>query len=437
MNWFEILANIVGAVLVTQFFVRYFGIRENFHKPFVIAVMVLEYFGVMTLCNFLDYVSTYQPYLTNCLWLFLIFALLDGGFPEKLLMTLISTLISLSTSMLLLSLFSHTIEYDMNGYPLLGPARILLCILAMGIYFILTEYIIRNRIQEKSFVPNKVYYKLIAIMAVTIFSFTFILSSFFTTSFTTPISSMSLWIALSLIIIDITIYSLYIELAQNSIHLVKEQLKNAAYENERSNLKTIQEIYQNTISIRHDLKNILLAILAKLENKQTEDACRYIRNELNIHLAKLCIISTDSAVIDAVLNRSAQSAKENNIDFQCTLLCSMKLIDEFDMALILSNLLDNALEAAKKTSSATPFINLIIRAMDCHLVIEISNSYNGELRKDGNFLRTTKTDASSHGYGVINVKKITAKYNGVYQYATNENEFHTSIVLNILNKCSN
>lgn len=432
MNWFEILANIVEAILVTQFFIRYFGIRENLHKPFTIAVMVLEYCGVMTLCNFLDYVSTYQPYITNCLWLFIIFALLDGGFPEKLLMTLISTLISLSTSMLLLSLFSHTMEYDMNGYPLLGPARILLCILAMGIYFILTEYIIRNRIQEKSFVPNKVYYKLIAIMAVTIFSFTFILSSFFTASVTTPVFGMSLWIALSLIIIDITIYSLYIELAQNSIRLVKEQLKNAAYENEYSNLKTVQEIYQDTISIRHDLKNMLLAILAKLENKQTEDACRFIRNELNVQLANLYIITTDSAVINAVLNRSAQDANKNNIKFQCTVLCSMKLIDEFDLALILSNLLDNALEAAKKAASASPSIDLTIRTNDSHFVIDISNSYNGELRKDGNALRTTKTDAGLHGYGVINIKKIAAKHGGIYQYEADTNRFYTSIVLDIL-----
>ena len=106
-----------------------------------------------------------------------------------------------------------------------------------------------------------------------------------------------------------------------------------------------------------------------------------------------------------------------------------------DLCTILSNLLDNALEAAAAVSrEATPEacqINLTIRRIQNILVIKLENSSpEPKYTTDGN-LATAKKDRDLllHGWGMKNIEAAVQKYDGVIQTAYEDHIFRTTITM--------
>ena len=64
-------------------------------------------------------------------------------------------------------------------------------------------------------------------------------------------------------------------------------------------------------------------------------------------------------------------------------------------------------------------------------MIEISNSFTGNLRQDAEsgLLITTKREKDSHGYGLNNIRKIAGKYFGDIDFSVKNEEFILSIMM--------
>lgn len=429
MNVYELGFNIVESILVTQFFVRHFGVKDGiFHKA-AKWILPLYYFIVLTMCNSFGYIQNFQAFLLEFLWLLAVIVVLKGDCLEKLLMTLMSSVIMSTTAIFLFIVFGKWITYDSRGYPVFGIPRALLCIFAKVIYFVATEFIIRHPVKEKQYVKWQVYIKLNAVMLATMAAYTFLTDIIYVSQLNRWIQWEALSIVLALFAVDIIIYILFVELSNNSVRLMKEQMKNAAYRSEIKNIEAVQEIYQKTISVRHDMKNVLLLLRMKIREGKIEEADKYLENVLNIKLAKVNRIITDSAIMDAVLNRYLENAQEQGIDMAVLITCSLKQIDEMDLAVVLANLLENALEAAAETEK--PMVRLNIRQKEGFVSIEVSNSYCSEPQKKGDRLITSKKDKLYHGYGLANVQQIVDTYRGFYEYWIQDSIFITNILLYI------
>lgn len=111
------------------------------------------------------------------------------------------------------------------------------------------------------------------------------------------------------------------------------------------------------------------------------------------------------------------------------------MIHFFDINIILGNLLENAIEAAKKTEEKT--VNVNIQFKSEMLRIEIENSYSKELLKEGtgklNFA-TTKRIKEQHGIGLHSVNQIVEKYKGLMEIDTQEKCFCVKILLYMTEK---
>ncbi len=430
MNVYELGFNIVESILVAQFFVRYFGIKDGSLHKAAKWILPLYYFIILTICNSFGYIQNFQAFLLEFMWLLAAIVVFKGDWLEKLLMTLMSSVIMSTTAIFLFIVFGKWITYDSSGYPVFGVSRALLCIFAKVIYFVATEFIIRHQVKEKQYVKWPVYLKLDAVMLATMVAYTFLTDIIYVSQLNRWIQWEAMSIVLALFAVDIIIYILFVELSNNSVRLMKEQMKNAAYQSEIKNIEAVQEIYQKTISVRHDMKNTLLLLRMKLKEGKIEEADKYLENVLNIKLARVNRIITDSAIMDAVLNRYLENAQEQGIDMAVLITCSLKQIDEMDLAVVLANLLENALEAAAETQK--PVVRLNIRQKEGFVNIEISNSYNSEPQKKGDRLMTSKKDKMYHGYGLVNVQQIVDTYRGFYEYWTQDGIFITNILLYIL-----
>ena len=99
------------------------------------------------------------------------------------------------------------------------------------------------------------------------------------------------------------------------------------------------------------------------------------------------------------------------------------------MVVLLSNLLNNAIEACKKCSGIRKLtLKCVYEQGD--FILSVKNSYDGTLKLVGGTLYTTKkSNWEGHGIGLKNVIKIVEKNKGNYAMDYTDTEFNISIVI--------
>ena len=102
-------------------------------------------------------------------------------------------------------------------------------------------------------------------------------------------------------------------------------------------------------------------------------------------------------------------------------------IDEVDLACLLGNLLDNALEALSLTKE--PRLELCFFMENANRVISCKNSIAGSVLDKNKNLLSTKSDKSSHGFGIPVIRQIVAKYDGMCEFYEEDSLFCVTIVL--------
>lgn len=125
---------------------------------------------------------------------------------------------------------------------------------------------------------------------------------------------------------------------------------------------------------------------------------------------------TEHIAVNAILQDAAGRAKASGITFKATVMLpeSVPVPDE-DLCSLLINLLNNALEGAKRTPAGREkIIRFRMRVDGKFLPILCKNTFDGhvETASDGT-IKTTKTDPLSHGFGIAQMQAVVEKYNSV------------------------
>lgn len=396
-NIFEFVANIVEAVLTVELFVRYFGLKNKKLAVMKILLMVTIYTAVITMSNMFAYFSVHEEYIVDTMILVLAVVFLKGRMLEKILLIFMNSIILSTTGILLTGVFGNFILYDANGYPEFGVLRVALVVLAKVIYIICTELIIRNKIEDSQYVSNTVYLKLNAAMIITAVAELFLMDIVYMSAKSSSIVSVY-FVIVALVAVDAILYTLFVNLTNTSINLIKEEVKNAAYESEKKIIENMHEINKQTMIVRHDMKSKLTYIMFKLDEGDIKGAEKFLSEELDVELSDVNIISTGNRIADAILNMHAETARKQGIPFRMNITGNLGMVNEVDITIILSNLLDCALELAG--TSDVPYAGVDVKDTDNGIMIRAYSSY-GELKLNN---------------GMLNVRNIADRYNGTYEF---------------------
>lgn len=192
-----------------------------------------------------------------------------------------------------------------------------------------------------------------------------------------------------------------------------------------------QQNSEKTNKIRHDMKNHLTNIRSLIDSGEIAAAVTLLDNTAeNVNNAKAEMIDTGNSFVDAILLSKTAVCREKNIDFSCSVqpLENLK-INAVDLSSLLSNLLDNAVEAAAQTTE--PFVRLTIMKYNAYYTICVENSYKGKkfLKENMGSLISTKSDKALHGYGTQIISDIALKYDGNYTWEAQENRFISTVIM--------
>lgn len=189
---------------------------------------------------------------------------------------------------------------------------------------------------------------------------------------------------------------------------------------------------QKLQKIRHDIKNHLMNVKSLIDKNDIVNA-QQLLNEIIGQTDNISIgisQTTGNSTIDTIIAYKATVCynKEIHIEYFLEKLPELS-IDLIDISSVISNLLDNAVEAAEKVES--PHIIIKILMYQKYLAIFVKNSYSDNFQpviENGNLI-TTKSDKSLHGYGMQIVNEIAHKYDGDCQFQIDDEYFIVNVLL--------
>ncbi len=176
--------------------------------------------------------------------------------------------------------------------------------------------------------------------------------------------------------------------------------------------------YDETKSFRHDIRNHIAVVKKLLQGGKLEEAVSYIEDMDDMAEKMSFPCSTNNPVVDILVGNKLGIAKSMGIDVDCSLLlpypCSLR---DIDICIVLSNALDNAIQAVKNLGAGTEkYIRVSGRIQGDFLMMEIENSFRGK-------------GAFKKGTGLSNVKKVAEKYGGAMSIEIQENVFALHVLL--------
>lgn len=251
------------------------------------------------------------------------------------------------------------------------------------------------------------------------------------TSYHEDIVNVYYVIAIVLIVLNMVVFHLINEILENSQSIREADVLKQQSIGQLELYNSLRKNYDIQRKRTHEYKNQIMCIDSLLKKKNYNKLEEYINSIFDKLDGQLDMVDTNNEVVNAVINAKYYEALQNDVLFILKIndLSHIKVSDE-DIVTILSNLLDNAIEAAGQCEIDKRTVGIKLLYEDDVLSIAVSNSYKTEpeIMEDG-YMRTIKDDKEQHGLGIRNVVATLEKYNAEYIIDYKNGEFVFSIIM--------
>ena len=251
------------------------------------------------------------------------------------------------------------------------------------------------------------------------------------TSYHEDIVNVYYVIAIVLIVLNMVVFHLINEILENSQRIREADVLKQQSIGQLELYNSLRKNYDIQRKRTHEYKNQIMCIDSLLKKKNYNKLEEYINSIFDKLDGQLDMVDTNNEVVNAVINAKYYEALQNDVLFILKIndLSHIKVSDE-DIVTILSNLLDNAIEAAGQCEIDKRTVGIKLLYEDDVLSIAVSNSYKTEpeIMGDG-YMRTIKDDKEQHGLGIRNVVATLEKYNAEYIIDYKNGEFVFSIIM--------
>ena len=237
-------------------------------------------------------------------------------------------------------------------------------------------------------------------------------------------------IACGLAGMNIVVFYLIYDILKRENKLQEERIYRIQVKNQIGMYRSISENFDKQKKMTHEYKNQIMCIDSLIKKKKYDSLESFV-NKISGQISKeLDFICTNNVIVDAVLNTKYQEIRDKGIVFVFKIndLSSLNISDE-DVVVIMSNLLNNAIEACEKCRG-DKIIKLKIVIEDNNAIISVKNTYENAVIYENGEIQTTKIlDTDEHGIGIKNIAETIRKYGGSYVIQNDEREFYFSIMI--------
>ncbi|NBH32583.1 GHKL domain-containing protein [Clostridiaceae bacterium] len=228
------------------------------------------------------------------------------------------------------------------------------------------------------------------------------------------------WIPVICVMLLSTIIASVI-LFQKLVQYNEETGKRAILENQvrqmQKEIVEIQDIYTDMRGLRHDMRSHIANISLLVKN-----VAGSVNEELESYIGKMeetvskldFTYQTGNPITDIIIHQKGQEAEKKQIQFKVDFAYPPNLlIDIYDIAIILNNALENAIEASRKTEGSKQ-IKLHSYVKGSLFFIEVENDFSKDIiiEKESGLPVSSKEIGKLHGIGISNIQRCAKKYKG-------------------------
>ncbi|MDO5390109.1 MAG: ATP-binding protein [Eubacteriales bacterium] len=243
--------------------------------------------------------------------------------------------------------------------------------------------------------------------------------------------------AILLVIVNIAIFIIlekYTGLMRHEMELVQEKARlksdadimEMAAKTMKERLQSAETMMQKDRMMRHDRRHFEALLLQLLEDGRTSEAKKYLTERLAMEpwgVKKYC----ENTTVNAAISHYISWAEKEGIQTTVSANIPVRLVvDEMELAITISNLLENAVYACLKLPEAERYLKLTAKYKS-QLLLEIENSCEGTvpLNSEG----YPYSHEENHGIGTRSVLAFVNKTNSEIHYFAEEKRFRVRLIV--------
>lgn len=235
-------------------------------------------------------------------------------------------------------------------------------------------------------------------------------------------------VSAGILLINMLIFYLYNALLATYLKIEENELFERQIASYSNQLNILMQSEEKISALRHDMKHHLNELLTMADKGNKVEIINYIHDMQMFMKNNNEFASCGNKNIDSLLNYMLNKAEQSLKDVEYKIRVPKDLnIPLFDLNVILGNLLDNAILAASNSNDR--WLSVVINYDKGMLFIEIKNSYENSIIKQGEKYKTTKKEINNHGIGLQNVRRVVNNYDGDMEILVSEHVFHVKIML--------
>ena len=405
----EIYASAAGTIAQIWILSELFPRKQSVKKVYIVGWILLNF----CIAHFVLLPNIWQSLLGMGVMLLMSCIMLEGKTEQKMLV-----IIACNVFMILVSMLRGRITFFLSGKSINeisiqgseSLARVLGILLTNTLYLV-TAYILTR------FFHDKIKLKKEECIIVIIFYIIFLIVVLLSIAMSRNVDFSLIWqktfliLDMLMFIANIIVLKMIFHINQQNHYEMENALLYMQITQQEKRIREEEKNYREVQLLRHDLKRYLVTYRQLLQEGKYEVIEADIDKILGKRLNTNHCVYTENTILNAVICEKMEQCSIKNIKIEVQVNAD-KDMDSIEYGVVLSNLLDNAIEAEEQEKEENRYICLNIGVEQNMIHLVVSNYISESVLQNNALLETSKKNKQLHGIGLRGVKEFVNNKEG-------------------------
>lgn len=405
----EIYASAAGTIAQIWILSELFPRKQSVKKVYIVGWILLNF----CIAHFVLLPNIWQSLLGMGMMLLMSCIMLEGKTEQKMLV-----IIACNVFMILVSMLRGRITFFLSGKSINeisiqgseSLARVLGILLTNTLYLV-TAYILTRFFHDKIKLKKEEY------IIVIIFYIIFLIVVLLSIAMSRNVDFSLIWqktfliLDMLMFIANIIVLKMIFHINQQNHYEMENALLYMQITQQEKRIREEEKNYREVQLLRHDLKRYLVTYRQLLQEGKYEVIEADIDKILGKRLNTNHCVYTENTILNAVICEKMEQCSIKNIKIEVQVNAD-KDMDSIEYGVVLSNLLDNAIEAEEQEKEENRYICLNIGVEQNMIHLVVSNYIAESVLQNNTLLETSKKNKQLHGIGLRGVKEFVKNKKG-------------------------
>ena len=405
----EIYASAAGTIAQIWILSELFPRKQSVKKVYIVGWILLNF----CIAHFVLLPNIWQSLLGMGVMLLMSCIMLEGRTEQKMLV-----IIACNVFMILVSMLRGRITFFLSGESINeisiqgseSLARVLGIVLTNTLYLV-TAYILTRFFHDKIKLKKEEY------IIIIIFYIIFLIVVLLSIAMSRNVDFSLIWqktfliLDMLMFIANIIVLKMIFHINQQNHYEMENALLHMQITQQEKRIREEEKNYREVQLLRHDLKRYLVTYRQLLQEGKYEVIEADIDKILGKRLNTNHCVYTENTILNAVICEKMEQCSIKNIKIEVQ-VNEDKDMDSIEYGVVLSNLLDNAIEAEEQEKEENRYICLNIGVEQNMIHLVVSNYISESVLQNNALLETSKKNKQLHGIGLRGVKEFVNNKEG-------------------------